>query len=75
MPFAITSAPEYFQRHMSKLLEVLEGVVCLIEDILVYGKEAEVHDARLRAILRHLKAESLMLMRPKALSEGIESSF
>jgi len=39
LPFGITSAPEHFQRRMSDILQGLEGVVCLIDDILVYGKK------------------------------------
>ena len=54
LPFGITSAPEYFQCYMSKVLEGLEGAVCLIDDTLVYGKGAEKHDARLRAVLKRL---------------------
>ena len=38
LPFGITSAPEHFQRHMSEVLQDLEEVVCLIDDILIYGK-------------------------------------
>ena len=38
LPFGITSAPEHFQRRMSEVLQDLEGVVCLIDDILIYGK-------------------------------------
>jgi len=37
LPFEITSAPEHFQRQMSTLLKGIEGVVCLMDDILVYG--------------------------------------
>ena len=50
LPFGITSAPEHFQRRMSELLQDLEGVVCLIDDILIYGKTREEHDARLTAV-------------------------
>ena len=35
--FGITLAPEHFQRRMSQLLAGMEGVMCLIDDILVYG--------------------------------------
>ena len=63
LPFGITSAPEYFQHYMSKVLEGLEGTVCLIDDILVYG--AEEHDAQLRAVLKRLEAEGLTLNRDK----------
>lgn len=39
LPFGISSAPELFQRRMSAILEALEGVVCLIDDVLVIGKD------------------------------------
>ena len=38
LPFGITSAPEHFQRRMSTILKGIEGVVCLMDDILVSGK-------------------------------------
>ena len=38
LPFGIKSAPEFFQKKMSELLTGLEGVVCLMDDILVGGK-------------------------------------
>ena len=36
MPFGITSAPEHFQRRMGDILSGLDGVVCLVDDILIY---------------------------------------
>ena len=49
MPFGITSrsAPEHFQRRMSELLRDIEGVVVLIDDILVTGRTKEEYDRRL----------------------------
>ena len=44
LPFGITSAPEYFQRCMSSILSGLEGVVCMVDDILVSGSTQEQHD-------------------------------
>ena len=41
LPFGITSAPELFQRCMSKLLEGLEGCLCLIDDVLIFGKDQD----------------------------------
>ena len=46
LPLGITSAVEFFQCHMSKVLEGLEGVVCLVDDVLVYGKDQKQHDER-----------------------------
>ena len=42
--FGITSAPEHFQQRMSDLLSNLDGVVCMMHDILVYGRTTEEHD-------------------------------
>jgi len=55
LPFGITSAPEHFQRRMSEILSGLNGVVCLVDDILVYGKTREEHDERLHKVLQRLQ--------------------
>ena len=55
LPFGITSAPEHFQRRMSDLLSGLDGVVCMIDDILVHGRTAEEHDDRLTNVLQRLE--------------------
>lgn len=65
LPFGITSAPEHFQRRMSVLLKDLEGVICLIDDILIYGKTQEEHDERLLAVLNRLEEAGLTLNREK----------
>lgn len=44
LPFGITSAPEHFQRRMNNILEGLPGVVCHIDDILIFGKDQQEHD-------------------------------
>ena len=47
LPFGISCAPELFQRRMNSILEGLEGVICLIDDVLVVGKDVTEHDTRL----------------------------
>ncbi len=44
LPFGITSGPEHFQRRMSETLKGIPGVVCLIDDLLVQGKNQEQHN-------------------------------
>ena len=51
LPFGISSAPEHFQRRMNSILEGLEGVICLIDDVLVVGKDVTEHDTRLMRVL------------------------
>lgn len=55
LPFGISCTPEHFQRMIHQLLEGLDGVVCHIDDILVWGKTREEHDNRLYEVLRRLK--------------------
>ena len=38
LPFGILSAPEHFQKRMSRILEWLEGVICLVDDVLIFGR-------------------------------------
>ena len=61
LPFGITSAPEHFQRRMSVILDGVEGVVCLMDDVLVYGKTQGEHDDRLLKVLKRLEAAGLTL--------------
>ena len=65
LPFGITSAPEHFQRRMSVILRDLDGVVCLIDDILVHGKTQQEHDVRLHAVLKRLAEVGLTLTQEK----------
>ncbi|XP_044182111.1 uncharacterized protein K02A2.6-like [Acropora millepora] len=57
LPFGITSAPEEFQMRLTTALEGLEGIICIADDVLVYGEgndymEAEKdHDRRFIALM------------------------
>ena len=64
-PFGISSAPELFQRRMSNLLTGMEGTVCLMDDILIYGSSQEEHDARLCKVLEKLRKSGVTLNREK----------
>ena len=61
LPFGISSAPELFQRRMRKLLEGLKGVVCLMDDVLVFGATNDEHDIRLVAVLERLETAGVTL--------------
>ena len=60
LPFGITST-----RRMSAYLRDLEEVICLIDDILIYGNTQEEHDERLLAVLNRLEEAGLTLNREK----------
>nr|XP_055074185.1 uncharacterized protein K02A2.6-like [Misgurnus anguillicaudatus] len=59
--FGISSAPEHFQKRMSRILEGLEGVVCQMDDVLVWGSTQSEHDERLRRTLSRLQEAGVTL--------------
>lgn len=65
LPFGISSGPELFQKRMSQILSGLDGVVCLIDDILVTGKDTKEHDERLLAVLQRIRDARVTLNREK----------
>ena len=61
LPFGISSAPEHFQRRMSELLADIPGVLCHVDDIVIFGDTQEEHDERLHAVLQRIQREGLTL--------------
>ena len=61
MPFGICSAPEHFQRQMEKILKGLQGVLCHMDDVMIFGRTKEEHDARLETALRRIEAAGVTL--------------
>ena len=61
MPFGLTNAPAAFMDLMNRVFRpyVDQFVVVFIDDILVYPKDQESHDARLRVVLETLRKEQL----------------
>ena len=51
LPLGIKSAPEVFQHRMSELSGKIEDVRAIIDDLLIWGKNDEEHDARLKQVL------------------------
>ena len=50
LPFSVSS-----QRRMSDLLTGLQGVLCYMDDILVFGQDHAEHNQRLEAVLRRVE--------------------
>ncbi|KRX65792.1 Retrovirus-related Pol polyprotein from transposon 17.6, partial [Trichinella patagoniensis] len=61
MPFGLCNAPSTFQRLMETVLRDLVGSDCLVylDDVIVFGKTAEEHTARLREVFRRLREVGL----------------
>ena len=61
MPFGILSAPEHFQKRMSCILAGIDGVLCLMDDVMVFGKDKEQHFERLTQVMRQIKTAGVTL--------------
>ena len=61
MPIGISSAPEHFQKRMSKILSGLHGVLCLMDDVLVFGTDTKDHNERLTAALKRIETAGVTL--------------
>ncbi|KAK3549941.1 hypothetical protein QTP86_016871, partial [Hemibagrus guttatus] len=60
--FGISSVPEHFLECMSRILEGLEGVLCQMDDVLIWGATQSEHDNRLRKALSRLRMQVSHLM-------------
>ena len=61
LPFGISSAPELFQRRMNEILEWLDGVLCQMDDVLIFGSTQAEHDSRPFAVLNRIEAAGVTL--------------
>ena len=50
---------------MSQVLDSLEGVICMIDDVLVFGATNEEHDCHLLAVLQHIDQAGITLNEAK----------
>ena len=60
---------------MSCILEGLKGVVCQIDDILVFGKDQDQHDGRLMVVLRIIQSVGVTLNKDKCKFSMSQVSF
>ena len=75
LPFGINSAPEHFQHQMQKILEGLDGVLCMMDDIVVFGQSKEDHDTNLHKCLERLSKAGVTLNKEKCKFHQSEIEF
>ena len=71
LPFGIVSAQDDFQRKMDETFEGIPGVTSLVDDVIVFGKTQEDHDANLQATLERATIKNLKL-NPEKLTVGAQ---
>ncbi|XP_035914863.1 uncharacterized protein K02A2.6-like [Anopheles stephensi] len=69
--FGINCAPEIFQRIMSEMLAVVEGVIIYIDDIVIWGTSITEHNTRLKQVLDILGKNNATLNKSKCMF-GVE---
>jgi len=59
--FGISSAPELFQKRMNTILSGLNGVLCWMDDVLMFGSYQKEHDTRLKVVLGRWESAGVIL--------------
>lgn len=81
LPFGIKVSSEIFQKHLNQVLEGLAGVICIADDIVVYGcgdaiEEAQRdHDSNLANLLKRCREKNIKLGRDKSVFNCAEIPF
>ena len=65
LSFGLASAPAIFQRVMECVLSGMQGVLCMLDDVLVTGADRNEHLGRLNAVLQRLQDAGLTLQKSK----------
>ena len=63
--FGISSAPAIWQRSLDQILEGIEGTSCIIDDMIITGKDDEEHLGHLEEVLKRLKEHGLQANRDR----------
>ncbi|UYV63748.1 hypothetical protein LAZ67_2005487, partial [Cordylochernes scorpioides] len=62
---SISSAPEAYQKGMDSILLDLKGVICYLDDVVVYAKDRQELEERLRKVLQRFDKVGIRLNRNK----------
>ena len=75
LPFGLKVSSEIFQKRLCMALEGLDGVQCVADDVIVYGKDADEHNANLRNLLIRCDEHGIKLNPEKCKFNVPEISF
>lgn len=73
--FGANCAPEVFQKFMEEVLAGVDGVMVMIDDIIVHGKTETEHDSRLEMVRQRLGKYNLTVNEKKSLFKVKELDF
>ena len=75
LPFGIRSAPEVYQRVMEELFGGIEGCEVIADDLMVWERNDEEHDQRLKKVLDRAREVQLKLNQKKCKKRVTEVSY
>ncbi|XP_064483051.1 uncharacterized protein K02A2.6-like [Ornithodoros turicata] len=75
LPFGISSAPEHFQKRVATLLKDLHGVLCHMDDILIWGANQIEHDHHLEAVMTRIQEAGMSLNKDKCICSVSQVTF
>ena len=61
LPFGIKSASEVYQKTISEMVQDIDGCEAIIDDILIWGRDMQEHDARLHNVMKRVSDYNLKL--------------
>ena len=61
LPFGLVSAQDIFQRKIDETYDGLPGIICIADDIVVYGQDDKTHDQNLIQMMERTKERGLSL--------------
>ena len=59
LPFGIKSSQDIFQRKIDEVFEGLNGMTCIVDDLLVYGRSRQEHDENLVYVLERARIKGV----------------
>ncbi len=65
LPYGLKSSQDVFQRKLDECLEGLDGVVAIVDDVIVHGRTRQEHDKNLRNALRRMSERGVKLNEDK----------
>lgn len=65
VPFGLSSAPEAYQKAMDSLISGMPGIVCYMDDMVLYADDEEQLEERLRRVFKRFQERGLTLNKDK----------
>ena len=65
LPFGLSASAKIFQKKLVESLEEIQGVICIADGVIIYGKDQETHDKNLKAFLQRCRERGIKLNKSK----------